>query len=332
MNANSNIWIIGLLSLCLSACGDHSSPAGDEPSVSVPIGFSSDVPPQEKEQTRATTDAISSMYVFASYTQAANWKTTDVPNFMYKQLMEKSSGSWTYSPLKYWPKATDEKISFFAYAPADITNLTPSAANASGPKLTYTIPQKIADHQDLLVGSCLNRKKGSGTVSFTMKHALTQVKFKIKKDVSEKATVNLTALNILAPGKATLSFTTIEGNFAWTLDNTATSSTFTAAIPPSVALTDAATEFGPFFLFPVGDPSLQVTLKLTYTLTNASGSNTGTSVPITSAIALPATPVWNSGSSIIYTTSVMDDRLEINSVTVTDFGNGTEAGTDIPAT
>ena len=332
MNVNSKIWITGLLSLCLAACGDSAASGGDESSVPVPIGFSSDVPPQEKEQTRAITDAISSMYVFASYTQAADWKTTDVPNFMYKQLMENSSGSWTYSPLKYWPNATDEKISFFAYAPADITNLTPSAANASGSKLTYTIPQKIADHQDLLVGSCLNRKKGSGTVSFTMKHALTQVKFKIKKDASETATVTLTGLNIIAPGTGTLSFSETEGSFNWTLDNTATSSTFTAAISPSVSLTNAATEFGPFFLFPVGDPSSQVTLKLTYTLTKVSGSNTGTSVPITSAIALPATPVWNSGSSIIYTTSVMDDRLEINSVTVTDFGSGTEAGTDIPAT
>ncbi len=330
MNANSNIWIIGLLSLCLSACGDHSSPAGDEPSVPVPIGFSSDVPPQEKEQTRATTDAISSMYVFASYTQAVDWKTTDIPNFMYKQLMINSSGSWTYSPLKYWPNTNDEKISFFAYAPADITNLTPSAANVSGPKLTYTLPQKIADHQDLLVGSCLNRKKGSGTVSFTMKHALTQVKFKIKKDASEGATVNLTGLNVLAPGTGTLSFSTTEGSFTWT--DYKTPSVFTTEISPSVSLTNSATEFGPFFLFPIGDPSPQVTLKLTYTLTKASGSNTGTSVPITSAIALPATPVWNSGSSIIYTASVMDDRLEINSVTVTDFGNGTEAGTDIPAT
>jgi len=327
MNVNSKIWITGLLSLCLAACGDSAASGGDESSVPVPIGFSSDVPPQEKEQTRATTDAISSMYVFASYTQAADWKTTDVPNFMYKQLMENSSGSWTYSPLKYWPNATDEKISFFAYTPADITNPTPSAANESGPKLTYTIPPKIVDHQDLLVGSCLNRKKGSGTVSFTLKHALTQVKFKIKKADSETATVNLTALNVLAPGKATLSFTTTEGSFTWAVDNMTASSTFTTEIATPVSLTNSASEFGPFLLFPIGDPSLQVILKLTYNLTEPSPIST--TVTMNSAIQLPATPQWNSGSSITYTVSVIDDRLVISDVVT--INNFTDDGkTNVP--
>ena len=326
MNANSKIWITGLLSLCLAACGDSAASGGDEPSVPVPIGFSSDVPPQEKEQTRAA-DAINSMYVFASYTGAANWTTTDVPNFMYKQLMENSSGSWTYSPLKYWPNATDEKISFFAYAPTNMTGVTLSAANVSGPKLTYAIPQKIADHQDLLVGSCQNRKKGSGTVSFTLKHALTQVKFKIKKDDSETATVNLTALNVLAPGKATLSFTTTEGSFTWAVDNATASSTFITEITTPVSLTGTANEFGPFLLFPIGAPSSQVTLKLTYTLTEPAPIST--TVTMNSAIQLPATAQWNSGSSITYTVSVLDDRLVISDVVkINDFTD--DGTTNVP--
>lgn len=41
---------------------------------------------------------IDYMYVFASYTGTADWTPLDTPNFMYRQLMEKNGGSWTYPP------------------------------------------------------------------------------------------------------------------------------------------------------------------------------------------------------------------------------------------
>ena len=85
--------------------------------------------------------------------------TTKYPNFMYNQKVDDTDddGTWTYTPLKYWPNgntaadnqsATGEgggNVSFFAYAPyvqtatgnTGITEFT--AANAAGdPKVTYT--------------------------------------------------------------------------------------------------------------------------------------------------------------------------------------------------
>lgn len=326
----------------LASCGGDDLPS-DKKETDTPIGFSSTISPQEKMQTRAgiITD-ITSMYVFASHTGTANWATTNTPNFMYKQLMEKSGGNWTYTPLKYWPNSTNDKISFFAYAPVNLTGLTLSGNNVAGPTLTYVVPTNESSQQDLLASSLLNRTKTTGTVSFSMKHTLTQVKFKVKKEAAgssagttDNTTITLTGLQIVMPGVATLSFTASADNaFSWSLSST--QSTFSADAKftgSNISLTTTPAEVAAFFLLPVGDPSQSVTLKLIYTLAKTSGSNTGTSIPITSAISLPATPVWNSGSSIVYTVSVVDDRLEISEATsVKDFNSsGDDTVTDIPA-
>ena len=64
--------------------------------------------------------------VFASYTGKEHYvNTTVTPNFMYNQKVDKTSGEWSYAPVKYWPATetfaggiSDEQyISFFAYAP-----------------------------------------------------------------------------------------------------------------------------------------------------------------------------------------------------------------------
>ena len=67
--------------------------------------------------------------VFAYYTDANEYDSNSVPNFMYNQQVvgTGSAGSytWSYSPVKYWPNEygsnaiADEKdkVTFFAYAP-----------------------------------------------------------------------------------------------------------------------------------------------------------------------------------------------------------------------
>lgn len=344
MNANSKIWITGLLSLCLAACGDRTTPDDNEPSASVPIGFSSNIVSQDKEQTRGgVIDDISSVYLFASYTGKNSWGSTDIPNFMYHQEMTRSGNTsggytWTYSPLKYWPNATDEKISFFAYhAPTGTNGFTYSGNTVPGPAFTYTVPANESAQQDILAASCLNRTNSTDIVSFSMNHILTQVRFKIQNGDAKSEKV-LSALNISMPGKGTMTFGADgDGKVSWSAD---TPANFTAdthiggSSSKTITLADANKDdiVATFFLLPIGDPSSKVTLKLTYVLKKTSGTDTGTSVPITSAISLSATPVWNPGSNLIYTVSIIDDRLEIGNVTVADFGNGTSAGDELPAT
>lgn len=342
ITTKSETWIIGLLSLCLAACGSSTPSGGDELLVPVPIGFSADILRQEGTQTRGEviTD-ISDMYVFASFTGANNWSPANTPNFMYKQLMEKAAGGeWTYSPVRYWP-ATRDKISFFAYAPATLTGIVPAAADKQGPQLTYTLPVTETAKQDFLAGSYLDRTSENGPVSFTMKHALTQVKFKIKN--SEAATINavLTGLEVLMPGSGTLSFRDASSSassgktFDW--GTYGTQATLTADVllgnGKTISLDGTSKEAATFFLLPLGNPSSLVTLRLTYT----SQRTSPVEEPVTFLVPMspPATPIWEAGASISYEISVRDDRLEVEEVTsISDFieeSTGVTGG-DITAT
>ena len=187
MNAKSKIWIVGVWTLCLCACSDRTSSVNDEPSVSLPIGFSSDVASAESPQTRGTVlTTIDKVRLFASYTGTADWGPSSSYSFdyMYDQLLTKvADGSWTYSPLKYWPVNPADKISFFAYAPEEVKTkgyISVSAASTSNPKFTYTLPAQESDKLDLLPAGTLNCTNATKKVSLPMKHALTQVTFKAK--------------------------------------------------------------------------------------------------------------------------------------------------------
>ncbi len=341
-------WITGLLSLCLIACGKGNLSGSDESLAPMPIGFSTDITRSRGISTRGevVTD-ISNMYVFASHTGTNNWNSaSSVPNFMYNQLMEKAAGSssWTYTPLKYWPTAVNEQVSFFAYAPTSLTGIVSSAADKQGPKLTYTLPVTESGKQDLLVGSCLNKKRGDGVVAFTMKHALTQVKFKMKN--SETTTdIVLTGLEILIPGTGTLSFqdasTSASSGKSFVWNSYGAQTTLTADVKlgssTTIPLDDTAKEAAVFFLFPFGDPSSLVTLRLTYTVKKKSSSGAASEEPVTLIVpvSLPATPAWDPGIGVSYVVSVIDGRLEVEEVTsVTDFESGDTgvAGGDITAT
>ena len=323
----------------LTSCGGDRLPIETIESET-PIGFSADITSRQESQTRgdAVTD-INYMYVFASYTGKSDWSSASIPNYMYRQLMEKTGASaWTYSPLKYWPADADEKLSFFAYAPITLNGIELSALGTAGPKITYTIPAKESDKQDLLVGSRLNKKKADGAVAFSMQHVLTQVKFYVKTTLSPETaetTVILNKLEVLAPIKGALSFNaTADNSFTWTCE--ATRTTFTAAIndeAPGRVINGNSTVAGSFFLFPVADlaTAANPTLKLTYTLAKTSGTNTGT-VSITSTLDLDKAN-WKHGSSLSYNLTIIDDRLILEGITVKDFPtNGASAGTEIPAT
>lgn len=112
--------------------------------------------------------------VLGYYTED-DWEETATPNFMYNQQV--SGANWTYAPLKYWP-ATG-KISFFAYAPYDVSAALSANIVAGTPTLTYTVPNTVAGQKDLLVAGAQKDKTGN-TVNFTFKHALSRIGFGVK--------------------------------------------------------------------------------------------------------------------------------------------------------
>lgn len=149
--------------------------------------------------------------VFACYTGLYKYVDSNVhPDFMYNEHVtyDKSSSSWVYSPIKYWPNGEGETnstivtgenphyVSFMAYAPWT-NNLEPDPVSRpvdycipsfskqgdiGNPWLTYRLHDDVMKQVDLLCAVAqLDQKKPSITyrVPFVFNHALACVGDKI---------------------------------------------------------------------------------------------------------------------------------------------------------
>ena len=296
------------LGLLTALCGCQAEDdAPHTPQGTIPIGFSSDVP-----QTRATKEYgsaadLTDMGVFAYFTNGTFSEGSSTPNFMYNQQVERQAdGSWTYSPVRFWPGNTTDKISFFAYAPyvdhaaSGGSNPSFQGKTAAGyPQLTYTVPVAEGDQTDLLAAvPLMNRTAPAGEqVKFKLKHALTKVNVGIKSEVG----ITVTALSVNnVPAIATLTFT--DSGFNWgSYTGTKTVNATLAGGGTAVTANAAdAQSLATFFVLP---QKASATLSITYT-------QDGTpSMQFTKTdIALPATPTaWEQGMSVGYTLHVKKD-------------------------
>lgn len=158
---------------------------------------------------------LSDFGVFASYTQSADWTDASGFNFMFNQNVNNSSGSWDYTPKKYWPTKKGEKISFWAYAPYASSNAiaVKSTKTSTGlPQITYTISD-ITTAEDFTAATLMNEVKTSSvnpdgsscSVTFALKHELTRVNIKAKLDkVVDAATkVNIKSIEFNGEDLAT---------------------------------------------------------------------------------------------------------------------------------
>lgn len=296
---------LGLLTaLCGCQAGDD---APHTPQGSIPIGFSGDVPETRAAGYGSAAD-LSAIGVFAYFTNGAFSESSSTPNFMYNQQVERQAdGSWTYSPVKYWPGNATEKLSFFAYAPyVDETVSGGSNPSFSGntdsgyPMLTYTVPVAEADQTDLLTSVPLinqTYERTSGSVKFAMKHALTKVNVSIKSEVG----IKVTALSINnVPATATLTFT--DSGFAW--GSYTGTKTVNATLPGGgTTVTANAATAQPLAAFFVLPQKASATFSITYT-------QDGTpSMQFTKAnITFPSTPTsWEQGVNVGYTLHVKKD-------------------------
>ena len=120
--------------------------------------------------TGLTTSNITNFGVYSSYTTAA-WTTSDKMNFMYDQLVSGSDHSWTYSPVKYCPNETSDRLSFWAYAPYKDANngITEKTANSDAgyPKITYTMPADNYQVDLLWATPVMNKVNNSSYTSGT---------------------------------------------------------------------------------------------------------------------------------------------------------------------
>lgn len=128
-------------------------------------------------------------------------------NFMWNQQVHFSSGTWIYTPLKYWPNgngeasdatgmgATRDYVSFAAYAPyattptseatTGITAISADTKTAYQQAITYTsnITNPADDFVDLLVAEPLldqYKQAVDGRLTFDFTHALAKLKLQVQ--------------------------------------------------------------------------------------------------------------------------------------------------------
>lgn len=277
--------------------------------VSVPLSFSASVYAQTRAATELTTDNLASAGVFAFFTQGDFNASTAAPNFMYNQKLEKSGGAWTYSPERYWPNNENDKISFFAYAPYNIPEVTISDKIKKGyPVLNY---ENMSCETDFLVAAPLmNQTKSNGTLQFKMKHQLTKVSIYVKNgDVSpgEKKITKLRLDGIRKKG--TLTFNSTGCSWGFSTDVEYKEQTGNLATISGNTQKDEKVRLITYYLLP---EAADITLSIAYSMYGSveSGDPPVEEQTVTD-IKLPADAVWAAGEARSYMLIVKKTGVEI---------------------
>ncbi len=149
--------------------------------------------------------------VFAYYTGQSTIDPPNItaPNFMNNQMVKYESDSWKYSPLKYWPNTSGDKVSFYAYAPYDndylaATNVDKLSTQLNStfhlPEVVYNVDADITKHIDVLFAPAqINQTKPAQAGPMVLKfyHALSRIGFKVKSATQyTDATITLTKVTL----------------------------------------------------------------------------------------------------------------------------------------
>lgn len=201
------------LAFLLIACSADDT-TEQQQAMGIPVAFTANMAADSTQATRAVNEIDESALqskgfgVFACYTGLHKYADVNVhPDFMYNEKVTYSSGSWTYSPLKYWPNGEGEAtgntgrfphyVSFFAYAPYSDTATDPegyciSAFSHQGeqgdPWLTYRLHTDVERQVDLLYAPALldqTKPEVDYKLPFAFSHALACVGDKVSVDCSD---------------------------------------------------------------------------------------------------------------------------------------------------
>lgn len=134
--------------------------------------------------------------IMGYYTGSQTWEQADktkiTPSFMFNQMVtyDTNTTEWTYSPTKYWPNNTADKVSFFAYAPYESSNetgnrvgiVTSKITDAGIPTIDFTLKdaKKIDEMVDLVVAEELDKTAQDATIQFNFRHTLSKIGFQAK--------------------------------------------------------------------------------------------------------------------------------------------------------
>lgn len=179
--------------ITLSSCSNEEK-ENNIHSVAQPMSFEfSNVDSRVGGASRATAESGELISSIGMSCYTGFWdNNTSLPDFFYnEEIVYQGSNKWQ-TTSSYLKPATGTKRRFFAYYPfvsptEDVLhNLTISAADAAGsPTIDYTIPAKLEDQQDFMVGWTNEDAFGAAfdVIHMKMYHMMTAVRFTIDESV-----------------------------------------------------------------------------------------------------------------------------------------------------
>lgn len=119
--------------------------------------------------------------VFAYYSPQGSYDAAaSKPDYMYNVRVTRPAGGLDLFSDEILAPG---KVSFFAYAPYDTDAAVSVSCGTGAPRVTYAVPDAVADHRDLLLSApALDRTKEGGRVPLTFRHALAAVVFEASVD------------------------------------------------------------------------------------------------------------------------------------------------------
>lgn len=207
-----------LVLFLLVSCSDNVTVDNAPVLSDAAISFSALQHWDEDKQTRTTEvynnfsdgDTIG---VYAYYNTNA-----DTTEFMSNQPIVYKNGTWTYSPLKYWPQ--DGNIGFYAYAPYNAS--APMKKQDGKMLLKWNVENDVTKQKDLLMpASIVNVDcKDKKVVQFVFSHALSNIHFSVNNATSQSVKVKHISLfsndeEVKIYDKADLEYDENDASLSW---------------------------------------------------------------------------------------------------------------------
>lgn len=196
MRKNLYLGLIACAALTMTGCSNDEVSYDSPKQEAQPIQFGTYVGRDVQGRATCITNTTDlkdkdGFGVFAYYNGTADHADSDKPNFMYNQHVTSTDGSnWTYTPVKYWPNNTGDKVSFFAYAPYSTggsNNITLDAVSTMNiPQITFKVNNTVQSQTDLLYADQttptydLAKQKISEKITFKFQHALARIGFTVR--------------------------------------------------------------------------------------------------------------------------------------------------------
>lgn len=190
-------------SLLMAGCTQNELTL-ESPDANPPVSF--DV--YTGVQTRGAETNLASVQktgfgIFGYYTGQTAWASTGTPNYMFNQKATYAASAWSYTPVKYWPNKSGDKVTFFAYAPHSTTAnsgiTTCAKSNTGNPYLDFAIQADPSNSVDLVTAEAKDKTKTSDAVPFTFSHVLSRANFlaKASENLASGSHVYIKSVKIL---------------------------------------------------------------------------------------------------------------------------------------